>query len=79
MQKLLTFFSKNISVYTIFNDQSFIDMLTNDIVNFEQLGPDDKLDYGFFYFRQTGWLIFGDGFQNMQREIKTYYLSLHVM
>ena len=35
------FFSKNISIYAIFNDQSFIDMLTNDIVSFEQLGPDN--------------------------------------
>ena len=42
MQKLLTFFSKNISIYAIFNDQSFNDMLTNDIVSFEQLGPDVK-------------------------------------
>ena len=35
------FFSKNISilVYAICNDQSFNDMLTNDIVSFEQLGP----------------------------------------
>ena len=40
MQKLLTFFSKTISVYAIFNDQSFNDMLTNDIVSFKQLGPD---------------------------------------
>ena len=41
MQKLLTFFSaKNISVYAKFNDQSFNDTLTNDIVSFEQLGPD---------------------------------------
>ena len=40
MQKLLTsFFSKNISVYAIFNDQSFNDTLTNDIVSLEQLGP----------------------------------------
>ena len=40
MQKLLTFFfSKNISVYAIFNDQSFNNMLTNDIVSFEQLDP----------------------------------------
>ena len=37
------FFSKNISVYAIFNDQSFNDMLTNDIVSFEQLGPDSYL------------------------------------
>ena len=32
------FFSKN-SVYAIFNDQSFNDTLTNDVVSFEQLGP----------------------------------------
>ena len=29
------FFIKNISVYAIFNDQRFNDMLTNDIVSFE--------------------------------------------
>ena len=41
MQKLLTFFfSKNISIYAIFNDQRFNDTLTNDIVSFEQLGPE---------------------------------------
>ena len=41
MQKLLTFFfSKNISIDAIFSDQSFYDTLTNDIVSFEQLGPD---------------------------------------
>ena len=33
------FFSKNISVFSMFNDQSFNDTLTNDIVSFEQLGP----------------------------------------
>ena len=33
------FFSKNISVYAIFNNQSFNDTLTNDIISFEQLGP----------------------------------------
>ena len=33
-------FSQNIIVYAISNDQSFNDMLTNDIVNCEQLGPD---------------------------------------
>ena len=33
------FFSKNIIIYAIFNDQSFNDRLTND-VSFEQLGPD---------------------------------------
>ena len=41
MQKLLIFFQQNISIYmyAIFNDQSFNDTLTNDIVSFEQLGP----------------------------------------
>ena len=33
------FSSKNISVYAIFNDQSFNDMLINDILSFEQLSP----------------------------------------
>ena len=34
-------FSKNISVFAIFNDQNVNDMLTNDIVSFEKLslGP----------------------------------------
>ena len=44
MQKLLTLFSKNISKYAIFKDQSFNCMLTNDIVCFEQLGPDMMQD-----------------------------------
>ena len=39
MQKLLTFFSAKILVYDIFSDQNFNDTLTNNIVNFEQLGP----------------------------------------
>ena len=34
------FFSKNINVYAIFNDQSFNDTFLNNIVSFEQLGPD---------------------------------------
>ena len=29
-------------MYAIFNDQGFNDTLTNDIVSFEQLGPDFK-------------------------------------
>ena len=32
---LFTFFSKNISIYAIFSDQSFNDTLTNEIVSFE--------------------------------------------
>ena len=34
------FFSKNSSLYAIFNDQSFNDTLSNDIVRFERLGTD---------------------------------------
>ena len=34
------FFSKNISISAIFNDQSFNYMLTNDTVSFEQLGQE---------------------------------------
>ena len=41
MQKLLTFFSKNISMQAIFDDKSFNDTLTNNIVSFEQLSPDE--------------------------------------
>ena len=33
------FSSKTVSIYAIFNDQSFNDPLTNGIVSFEQLGP----------------------------------------
>ena len=41
MQKLPTFFSKNISAFAIFNDQNLKDVLTN-IVCFKQLGSDSK-------------------------------------
>ena len=37
------FFSKNISIYAIFNDQSFHDMLTKNIVSFEQLALVNRL------------------------------------
>ena len=43
------FISKNISVYVIFNDQRFKDTLTNNIVSFEQMGPDDSLFYTLIY------------------------------
>ena len=46
MQKLLTFFSINISIYAIFDDQSFNDMLINNKVSFEQLGPKIKRNQG---------------------------------
>ena len=41
----MQFFSKNISIYAIFNDQSFKDTLTNNIISFEQLGPDIFLNF----------------------------------
>ena len=44
MQKLLTFFQQK---YATFNDQSFNDRSTNDIVTFEQLGPDHHFDHLF--------------------------------
>ena len=54
MQKLLTFFSKRFSVIAIFNDQSFSDTLTYDIVSFEQLGPDlNHFEWMFLYHRIT--------------------------
>ena len=37
--KATHFFSKNIGIYAIFNDQSFNDLLSNSIISFEQLGP----------------------------------------
>ena len=42
MKKLFTFFSKNINIYAIFNDQSFNDTLTNGIISFEQLDPERR-------------------------------------
>ena len=54
IQKLLTFSARNISVYAIFNDQSFNDTLTNDIVSFEQLGPDNScIHFIFIFLHQT--------------------------
>ena len=51
------FFSKNISVYAIFNDQSFNNMLTKYIISFEQLSS----DFFFFFFsyfpKKTGFNI----------------------
>ena len=44
------FFSKNSSIYAIFNDQSFNDMLTNDIVSFEQLGPEVYPEINILFF-----------------------------
>ena len=45
------FFSKNISVYAIFDYQNFNDKLTNDIFSFEQPGPG-------VFIHQKGWFFF---------------------
>ena len=39
------FFSKNISVYAVFDDQNFNDTLSNNTVSFEQLGPGFHLQW----------------------------------
>ena len=54
MQKLHNFFNKNIRVYAIFNDQSVNDMLTNDMVSFEQLDLDVSNEYpqNFFFLEK---------------------------
>ena len=59
------FFSKNISIYAIFNDQSFNDTLTNDIVSFEQLGPEIisvYFTYTFSLFYTYDLVVFGGFF-----------------
>ena len=40
LQKLLTFFSKKFQRICVSLDVNFNDSLTNDVVSFEQLGPD---------------------------------------
>ena len=42
------FFSRSIRIYVIFNDQSFNDTLTNDIVSFEQYDPGSKMNVSSF-------------------------------
>ena len=50
------FLSKNISLYAMLNDQSFNDILTNNMVSFEQLGP-DQLEYMHNLIKILGKLI----------------------
>ena len=44
------YFSKNISIYAIFDDQRFNDTLTNNIVSFELLGPDTPTDVELYIY-----------------------------
>ena len=55
------FFSTNIRISAIFNDQSFNGTLTNDIVSFEHLGPEFLL---FLYASKTRFWI--DCLQSIQ-------------
>ena len=51
------FFGKNISIYAILNNQSFNDMLTNDIISFKQLNPDilhTKVSHKVAYAKSAG-------------------------
>ena len=80
MQKLLAFvFSKNISMYAIFNDQSFNRPLTNDIVNFEQLGHVLQLSvviywvFFFFFFFFFFVYSFTKSFLPLQRWSSDHY------
>ena len=58
------FFRKNIRVYAIFNDQSFNDTLTNDIVSFQQLShgqlkfTEHRIDSIRIYFHVKWFQIF---------------------
>ena len=54
------FSSKNISVYVIFNDQSFNNTLTNNIVSFEQLGSDQNLHWGQFWMAKDANFLHAD-------------------
>ena len=47
------FSAKNISIYAIFNNQSFNDTLTKDIVSFEQLGQVEKICQIWSYDTET--------------------------
>ena len=62
VSSLLTFFSKIISVYAIFNDQSFNDTLTNDIVSFEQCYNDKECKSGSFMNNLISVNLFGPAF-----------------
>ena len=45
LQKLLTFFSKKIQHIRVSLDVNFNESLTNDVVSFEQLGPEFEFIY----------------------------------
>ena len=75
MQKLLTFFSaKNIRVYAIFNDQSYNDTLTNDIVSLNNLVQGLKPGYrssDIFIYIAFEWKSAKEGNNESKKVLKT--------
>ena len=53
-------FSKNINIDSIFNDQNFNNTLTNGIVSFEQLGPEQESVGPIFFHPSAKMDIFGN-------------------
>ena len=49
MQKLLTFFQQKISAYLHVIDVNFNESLTNDVISFEQLSPEN---YQYFWIEK---------------------------
>ena len=71
------FFSKKIQNICILLDIDFNESLTNDIVSFEQLGPNDYPQYMFFIEKQENtfvWILLLSG--AMLRGVQLYYMSL---
>ena len=58
----LFIFSKKFNLYTISNDQGFND-ITNDIVNFEQLGPELEI------LQENKWKIWSQGLRHTHTKI----------
>ena len=74
MQKLLTFFQQNISIYAIFKDQSFNDTLTNNIVSFEQLSRGMEMYHVIFSMVILSFLLIQEEQLSVTGEICTQVL-----
>ena len=78
-QVFLLTFSKNILwVYTIFNDLSFNDTLTNNIVNFDQMGLDSTCFYKFLVSTELFKRRNGIMQQDLSPE-RIAHLKLHIL
>ena len=67
------FFSKNISVYAIFDDQRVNDTLTNNIVSIDQLGPEEEEKKKHFYPGEPNhqWIRSGRRYHEMSQRTTT--------